>query len=78
MTVWNEAMYYFSAAPADYRKILFVLKDTSTNREETLDEYYVRTFSHLIPNDVEIWEYDMNANKGYLLRKTSKLTSYVS
>src|SRR2546427_12644306 len=25
LAVWNEAMYYFSLVPADYRKILFVL-----------------------------------------------------
>lgn len=58
LTVWNEAMYYFLAAPAGYRKILFVLRDLSEKRGETLAEYYVRTYRHLIPEDVEIWEFD--------------------
>lgn len=57
LTVWNEAMYYFLAAPEDLRKILFVLRDFSAKRQETLAEYYIRTYYHLIPRDVEIWEY---------------------
>lgn len=59
MTVWNEAMYYFLVSPADYRKIFMVLKDYSNKRNETLAEYYLRTYSHLIPDGVEIWEFDM-------------------
>ena len=58
MTVWNEAMYYFSCAPSQYRKILFVLRDTRATTGETLSQYYIRTYSHLIPHRVEIWEYD--------------------
>jgi len=58
LTVWNEAMYYFIAAPKDYRKIMFVLRDYNPNRPETLAEYYMRTYKHLIPGDVEFWEYD--------------------
>ena len=58
LTVWNEAMYYFLVAPQGYRKILFVLRDLSERRGETLAEYYVRTYGHLIPEDVEIWEVD--------------------
>jgi hypothetical protein len=58
LTVWNEAMFFFHAAPSGYRKILFVLRDFSQNRKETLGGYYVRTYSHLIPTDVEIWECD--------------------
>ena len=58
LTVWNEAMYYFLVAPQGYRKILFVLRDVSERRRETLAEYYVRTYGHLIPEGVEIWEFD--------------------
>ncbi|WP_238533054.1 hypothetical protein [Vibrio anguillarum] len=60
LTVWNEAMYYFFTAPAGYRKIMFVLRDFSVKRNETLAQYYIRTYKHLIPNDVELWEYDEN------------------
>jgi len=58
LTVWNEAMYYFLAAPKGFRKIMFVLRDFSAKRNKTLAEYYLQTYSHLIPNDVELWEYD--------------------
>lgn len=58
LTVWNEAMYYFQVTPLGYRKIMFVLRDYSEKRNETLAEYYIRTYSHLIPKDVELWEYD--------------------
>ena len=58
LTVWNEAMYYFLTSPKDYRKIMFVLKDFSEKRNETLAQYYLRTYKHLIPSDVEFWEYN--------------------
>jgi hypothetical protein len=58
ITVWNEAMYYFDVAPMHYRKILFVLKDHSPSRDCTLAEYYVRNYDHLIPDGVEIVEFD--------------------
>ncbi|QDT26614.1 hypothetical protein Enr10x_19180 [Gimesia panareensis] len=58
LTVWNEAMYYFHVSPSNYRKIFFVLRDYSNKRKETLAEYYIRTYGHLIPFEVEIWEFD--------------------
>jgi hypothetical protein len=58
LTVWNEAMYYFLAAPPEYRKILFVLKDLRGGAGESLTSYYLRTYGHLVPSSVEFWEYD--------------------
>lgn len=58
MTTWNEAMFLFLAAPNIYQKILFVLRDFSRERNETLAQYYFRTNSHLIPKGVEILEFD--------------------
>jgi hypothetical protein len=58
MTTWNQAMFFFHAAPLGYRKILFVLRDFSKKRNETLGAYYIRTNHHLIPKGVEVWEYD--------------------
>ena len=58
ITVWNEAMYYFHLAPPRFRKVLFVLRDFSEKRSETLAIYYARNYGHLIPSDVEILEYD--------------------
>ena len=63
ITVWNEAMYYFHLAPKKFRKVLFVLKDYSAKRDETLAAYYVRNYSHLIPVDVEILEFDESTGK---------------
>jgi hypothetical protein len=57
-TVWNEAMYYFHVAPGDYRKIMFVLKSLRRGDGESLVHFYLRTFSHLVPEGVEFWEYD--------------------
>ena len=64
MRDWNEAMYLFYAAPSDYRKVLFVLRDYSQSKMETLAEYYIRTNPHLIPPEVEIWEYDETTRTG--------------
>ncbi len=58
MAVWNEAMYYFHLAPADYRKILFVLHDRREKEGESLLAYYRRTYDHLIPDRVEFLEWD--------------------
>jgi hypothetical protein len=55
LTVWNEAMYYFHVAPKQYRKIFFVLKHM--RKEVSLAAYYLANYYHLIPEDVEIWEY---------------------
>jgi len=56
-------MYYFAVAPHRYRKIFFVLRDIRTKTGESLAEYYVRTYRHLVPPDVEVWEYDHKAMK---------------
>lgn len=37
---------------------MFVLRDYSEKRKETLAEYYIRTYQHLIPKGVELWEFD--------------------
>ncbi|HWM46188.1 MAG TPA: hypothetical protein VNR11_04665 [Xanthobacteraceae bacterium] len=66
MTVWNEAMYYFHVAPPSYRKILFVLKHF--RKEQSLAAYCLKTHGHLVPADVELWEYDFEASTAERLR----------
>lgn len=66
MTVWNEAMYYFHVAPAAYRKILFVLKHH--RKDQSLAAYYLKTHGHLVPEGVEIWEYDLEVSAAERLR----------
>lgn len=63
LTVWNEAMYYFLAAPDNFRKIMFVLRDFSSKRGETLAGYYLRTYGHLVPKGVEFWEYNESTSE---------------
>lgn len=58
MTTWNEAMLYFHLAPKDFKKVFFTLHDKRQTTGETLVSYYKRTYSHLIPDDVEFLEYD--------------------
>lgn len=67
LTVWNEAMLYFSLLPDDVRRIFFVLKDFSVKRNETLANYYIRLNSHLIPKGVEIIEFDITNQQATLL-----------
>ena len=52
-------MYYFKISPNDFRKIMFVLYDYSSRHKETLAQYYLRTYRHLVPGDVEFWEYNV-------------------
>jgi len=62
-------MYYFVASPKGFRKIMFVLYDFSEKRKETLAQYYLRTYKHLVPSDVEFWEYNesnLHAEKLYI------------
>lgn len=58
MTVWNESMYYFHLAPRNFRKVMFVLYDLDARRGLSLAEYYVRNYGHLIPEGIEIIEYN--------------------
>ena len=53
-------MLYFLAAPKFYRKMLFIskTKKLGIRNHETLAERYVRTYGHLIPGDVEVFELD--------------------
>jgi len=66
MTVWNEAMYYFHVAPTEFRKILFVLKHD--RRGLSLASYYLNAHEHLVPDDVEVWEFDTSTQIGERLR----------
>lgn len=70
LTVWNEAMYYFACSPDVYRKVLFVLRDERAKTGETLASYYTRTYAHLIPRGVEIWEFDQGTGSVEVIRDT--------
>ncbi|MFY9158372.1 hypothetical protein [Aquirufa ecclesiirivi] len=59
MSIWNEAMFYFCLAPNEYRKILIVRNQKNAEKNKSLVEYYLKTYPHFIPKNVEIWEYDV-------------------
>lgn len=65
LTVWNEAMLYFSCAPPQYRKILVVQR--SLRGSDTLAEHYLKRYRHLVPEEVELWELDPVSGQGRLL-----------
>lgn len=62
----RETLYYFLLAPKEYRKIL-VLKKSRVKNGETVLNYFIRLNYHLIPQEVEIFEIDMD--KKLLIKK---------
>lgn len=73
LTVWNEAMYYFLIAPENFEKIFFILKDYSKKRKETLGQYYLRIYKHLIPPDVKFYEYDTESSKVWTILNDKRI-----
>ena len=55
----NEVMLLFSVCPQRYRRILFLLKHL--RRDVSLASHYVKTQGHLIGQNIEIWELDVDA-----------------
>lgn len=64
ITTWDQAMYYFSISPKNYRMIFCALKDERSTTGETLAAYYIRLKYHLIPENVEFWEFDATTGNG--------------
>ncbi len=58
---------------------MFVLYDYSEKRKETLAQYYLRTYKHLVPKDVEFWEYKEGVGAEILhSNKSLHLTAYTA
>ena len=53
----NEAVFYLSFLPSDTEKYLAIKKSYRNRNQETLAEYYLRTYRHLL-GDVKIIEID--------------------
>jgi len=66
LAVWMQACLYFVAAPRRYRRILAVLRDM--RKGQSLAEYFVEHYGHLVPRNVEIWEVASNGQSGHRLR----------
>jgi len=65
LAVWMQACLYFVAAPRRYRRILAVLRDV--RRGQSLAEYFLEHYGHLVPRNVEIWELAPNGRSGHRL-----------
>lgn len=59
----NEAVLYFWAAPSSFRKLLFLAKSAHPSKGETLRAHWLRRYGHLLPSDLEVWEYDPTSQK---------------
>lgn len=53
----NEAAFYLSFLDSDVDKTIVMAKSTHPKRDETLAEYYFRTYRHLL-GKIKILEYD--------------------
>jgi hypothetical protein len=73
MKDWSEAMFYFAIAPKNYRKIFFIQKSMRRSNQETLATYYLRTHYHLVPDDVEFWECDVETKRVSVLPPVKEL-----
>ena len=58
MKNWVEAMFYFYMAHKTYRKIFIAERSERKTTGESLLSYFMRTHFHMIPTDVEFWEFD--------------------
>ena len=54
LAAWKAACLYFVAAPRGYRRLLVVLRDM--RRGQSLAEYFLEHYGHVVPRGVEIWE----------------------
>lgn len=61
MATLNEAVLYMQNANSKAIKIIAMKKDYSLKRNETLAQYYLRTYGHLF-KDIQIWEVDEKNN----------------
>ena len=68
MKNWAEAMYYFHMAPREYRKMFVAVRSHRARGNESLLAYFVRNQYHLIPDDVELWEFDMARQTASLMQ----------
>jgi hypothetical protein len=56
----------------DYNDIVQSVEDSQLRAQinnETLAEYYIRTHDHLVPDEVEIWEYEEDAGEVIIWKK---------
>ncbi len=58
----NEATFYLSFLPEEYKKYIVLMRSYNVKRNESLAEYYYRTYMHLL-GDIHILEYDVDKDE---------------
>jgi len=53
---------YLEAAPRRYRRILAVLR--GMRRGQSLADYFLQDYGHVVPRNVEIWELASSGRSG--------------
>ena len=71
LSTLNEALLYFISAHKDFSKFLFLRKTKertySNGSSETLAAYYVRTYKHLFPEGLKLFELEQSNGKAIQL-----------
>ncbi len=62
MAFCNEAVFYLSHMPSSVKKLLIIRKDVHPIKQETLAQYYKRTYQHLL-DEVIVIEFDPDLGK---------------
>ena len=62
MAFCNEAVFYLLHLPKSVKKLLVIRKNTHPRRQETLAQYYKRTYQHLL-NEVIVFEFNPRSGK---------------
>jgi hypothetical protein len=57
--VINEAVLYLSHAPKEVKKIIILREVHRPQRNDSLAEYYVKTYFHLL-NEISVMEFDID------------------
>lgn len=69
MAVTNEAVFYLHHLPATMNRFVVMRRDVSSKRSETLAEYYLRSYGHLLGG---IGLIELDADDGSILELTPK------
>ncbi len=62
----NEAAFYLTFLPAYFEKYIVMLKSHHFKRQESLAEYYFRTYRHLL-GSIQVAEYDPSINELHII-----------
>jgi len=71
MGITNEAAFYLSFLPDTFEKYIDMLRSHHDKRNESLAEYYYRTYHHLL-GAIKIEEFDPETNSFRIIGSEEK------